>query len=147
MKALTRPLFGIAIFQFLSTMVGFVQLLVVPPWYKEALDPTPFAGMYVLAAFLLGFVGLWQLAAIIVHRKAPQWIPLAQAAAGTVMVGWIAGECLAMNSFVWPHALWGGVGVIQLLLVLELLGVRKPFRIEPAATDATKPNGVVGKAA
>ena len=46
--------------------------------------------------------------------------------AGTVMTGWIAGECLVLDSFMWPHALWGGMGVVQLLLVLVLLGVLRP---------------------
>ena len=42
------------------------------------------------------------------------------------MTGWIAGECLVLDSFMWPHALWGGMGVVQLLLVLVLLGVLRP---------------------
>ena len=42
------------------------------------------------------------------------------------MTGWIAGECLVLDSFMWPHALWGGMWVVQLLLVLVLLGVLRP---------------------
>ena len=47
----------------------------------------------------------------------------AYALAGTVMLGWIASECLVLDSFMWPHALWGGMGLVQLLLVLVLLDV------------------------
>ena len=43
------------------------------------------------------------------------------------MIGWIAGECLVLGIFMWPHALWGGLGVVQLLLVLVLLGVLRPL--------------------
>ena len=39
------------------------------------------------------------------------------------MLGWIASECLVLDSFMWPHALWGGMGLVQLLLVLVLLDV------------------------
>ena len=43
------------------------------------------------------------------------------------MIGWIAGECLVLDRFMWPHALWGGMSVAQLLLVLVLLGVLRPL--------------------
>ena len=50
----------------------------------------------------------------------------AHALAGLVMLGWIAGECLVLGVFMWPHALWGGVGAIQLLLVTVLMGAFRP---------------------
>ena len=62
----------------------------------------------------------------VVHLRMRRWLPLGHALAGTVMIGWIAGECLVLDSFMWPHALWGGMGVVQLLLVLVLLGVLRP---------------------
>ena len=37
-----------------------------------------------------------------------------------------------LDSFLWPHALWGGMGLVQLLLVLVLLGVLRPL---PSSTD------------
>jgi len=120
----------VAIFQALSTLIGFVQLLIVPQWFAAALEGTPFAGQFVVAALLLGVVvGGVQWAAIGVHRRAPQWQPLAHSVAGVVMIGWIFGECLVMDSFVWAHALWGGMGVVQLVLVLLLLGVARPHPI------------------
>ena len=127
MKLLRRTSLGLAIFQGLSTLVGFIQLLVVPEWYEPILDGTPFAGQYVLAAILLGIVvGGVQWLAVYVHLRHPRWLALGYTIAGTVMLGWIAGECLVLDSFIWPHALWGGLGAVQLLLVLVLLGVLRP---------------------
>ena len=32
-----------------------------------------------------------------------------------------------LNAFAWAHALWGGAGVLQMVLVLVLLGVLRPL--------------------
>ncbi|MDO4887859.1 MAG: hypothetical protein Q3979_04020 [Actinomycetaceae bacterium] len=123
-----RSLLGLAIFQAASTLIGFIQLLFAPQWYEQMLDGTIFAGQFVLAAVLLGVVvGGFQWAAIVVHLRAARWLALAHTLAGLVMVGWIAGECLVMDSFQWMHALWGGAGVAQLVLVLALLGAFRPL--------------------
>ena len=127
MKAARGCLLGIAVFQILSTLLGTVELLVAPQWFAPLLDSTVFAGRYALAALLLGaVVGGFQWAAAVVHLRRRRWLPLGHALAGTVMIGWIAGECLVLDSFMWPHVLWGGMGVVQLLLVLVLLGVLRP---------------------
>lgn len=127
MRVVQGCLLGIAVFQILSTLLGAVELLVAPQWFAPLLDDTVFAGRYVLAAMLLGVVvGGFQWAAVVVHLRMRRWLPLGHALAGTVMTGWIAGECLVLDSFMWPHALWGGMGVVQLLLVLALLGVLRP---------------------
>lgn len=128
MKAVRGALLGVAIFQILSTLIGFVTLLLTPEVYAFMLDGTVFEGQYVMAAVLLGVVvGGWQWAAVWVHLRRPRWLALGYALAGLVMIGWIAGECLVMDAFVWPHALWGGAGVLQLVLVLVLLGVLQPW--------------------
>ena len=133
MKAVRGCLLGVAVFQILSTLLGAVELLVVPQWFAPLLDSTAFAGRYVLAALLLGVVvGGFQWAAALVHLRMKRWLPLGHALAGTVMLGWIAGQCLVLDSFMWPHALWGGMGLVQLLLVLVLLGVLRPL---PSSTD------------
>lgn len=127
MRTVRGALLGIAIVQILSTVLGFVTLLTIPESYAFMLDGTLFEGRYVLAALLLGVVvGGFQWAAAAVHIRAPRWLPLGHTTAGLVMIGWIAGECLVMDSFIWPHALWGGLGVAQLTLVLVLLGVLTP---------------------
>ena len=127
MRVVQGCLLGIAVFQILSTLLGAVELLVAPQWFAPLLDDTVFAGRYVLAALLLGVVvGGFQWVAVVVHLRMRRWLPLRHALAGTVMTGWIAGECLVLDSFLWPHALWGGMGVVQLLLVLVLLGVLRP---------------------
>lgn len=128
MKPVRIALLTIAILQIISTLIGAVQLLFVPKLYQEALAGTVFAGQYVVAGLLLGVVvGGPQWAAVFAQLRRPRWLALAHAIAGTVMVGWIAGECLVMNSFIWAHALWGGLGIIQLLLVLVLLNVLQPL--------------------
>ena len=127
MRGVRRLLLGLAVFQGLSTLVGFVELLLAPHYVAFLLDGTAFAGRYALAAVLLGVVvGGFQWAAVVVHLRAPRWLPAAHALAGLVMLGWIAGECLVLGVFMWPHALWGGVGAIQLLLVTVLMGAFRP---------------------
>ena len=143
MRGVRRLLLGLAVFQGLSTLVGFVELLLAPHYFAFLLDGTAFAGRYALAAVLLGVVvGGFQWAAVVVHLRAPRWLPLgcplyteevraparaaAHALAGLVMLGWIAGECLVLGMFMWPHALWGGVGAVQLLLVTVLMGAFRP---------------------
>lgn len=127
MKGVRAALLGVAIFQVVSTLIGFVTLLLVPDMYAPALAGTIFEGQFVAAAVLLGVVvGGWQWAAVWVHLRRPRWLALGHALAGLVMIGWIAGECLVMDSFTWAHALWGGAGVAQLVLVLVLLGVLRP---------------------
>lgn len=127
MKSIRGSLLGVAAFQALSTLWGFILLLVKPQWFAPMLTDSVFEGKFVAAALLLGIVvGGFQWAAILVHLRAPQWLTLGHSVAGLVMIGWIAGECLVLNMFAWPHALWGGVGVVQLLLVLVLLGVMHP---------------------
>ena len=127
MRRVRRLLLGLAVFQGLSTLVGFVELLLAPHYFAFLLDGTAFAGRYVLAAVLLGaVVGGFQWAAVVVHLRAPRWLPAAHPLAGLVMLGWIAGECLVLGVFMWPHALWGGVGAVQLLLVTVLMGAFRP---------------------
>ncbi|WP_394274716.1 hypothetical protein [Luteococcus sp.] len=122
---------GLAVFQALSTVLGVVTLLFTPQAYEFMLRDTIFAGQYVLAALLLGgIVGGAQWAAVALHVRRSDWWLLGHCAAGVVMVGWIVGECLVLDSFIWPHAVWGGLGLTQILavtLALDVLG-RHPRR-------------------
>lgn len=137
MKPVRGLLLGVAIFQILSTLVGFFELLTVPEWFEPMLRGSPFAGQYVVAALLLGVVvGGFQWAAVFIHLRRPRWLPLGHALAGIVMIGWIAGECLVLDSFMWAHALWGGMGLVQVVLVLVLLGVLRPVREQAVAAEA-----------
>ncbi|WP_216593665.1 hypothetical protein [Arsenicicoccus sp. oral taxon 190] len=100
-----------------------MELLAVPRWFAPMLDGTGFAGRQVLAAILLGLVvGGPQWVGVALHLRRSRWWVTAHTLAGTVMLGWIAGECLVLGAFSWPHALWGGVGALQLLLVCAFLG-------------------------
>ncbi|MHA2788808.1 hypothetical protein ACXZ66_06630 [Corynebacterium sp. S7] len=124
----------IAWFQAISTLIGWATLVFIPHIYAPALDPTLFAGQYLLASFLLGVVvGGWQWAAIIVGWKWPQRFALAHLAAGFVMVCWIFGECWVLNGFGWAHALWGGVGLLQVTFVAAYLGVLNPEKVPATA--------------
>lgn len=133
MRVAREWLLRVAIFQIVSTLIGFVTLLLMPDAYAFMLDGTLFEGQYVLAAVLLGIVGGgWQWAAVWLHLRRPRWLALGYALAGLVMIGWIAGECLVKDAFMWPHALWGGAGAVQLVLVLVLLGVLRPAELRQA---------------
>ncbi|WIM68697.1 hypothetical protein QP027_04735 [Corynebacterium breve] len=124
----------LAWFQAISTVIGWVTLWFVPHIYDSTLDPTPFAGQQILAGFLLGvIVGGPQWAAIIIERVKPQWRALAHLVAGFVMMCWVFGECLVLNSFNWAHALWGGIGLLQLVFVAIFLGALEPTYSRPAA--------------
>ncbi len=100
MKSVTRALLTVAIIQIVSTVVGFVTLLFTPESYAPMLDGTAFEGRNVLAAILLGIV-----------VGGFQWIAAAS--------HWFYRR--------WPHAVWGGLGIVQLLLVLTLLGALQPY--------------------
>lgn len=127
MKAVRGTMVGLAIFQILSTLLGFFTLLLQPGWYEPMLAGTVFAGQFVLAAVLLGvIVGGFQWAAAILHLRRSRWWVLGHGLAGMVMLGWIAGECLVLDSFFWPHALWGGIGAVQLALAAVALGILRP---------------------
>ncbi|RLP06245.1 hypothetical protein [Propionibacterium australiense] len=43
------------------------------------------------------------------YSRGSRWFVFAHALSGLVMTGWIAGECLIIDAFGWPHALWGGL--------------------------------------
>lgn len=95
---------GIAVFQILSTLLGAVELLVAPQWFAPLLEDTVFAGRYALAALLLGVVvGGFQWVAVVVHLRMRRWLPLGHALDGTVMTGWIAGECLVLLGVLRPE--------------------------------------------
>lgn len=126
-RALCGCLLGFAIFQGLSAWVGMIELLLAPQWFAPMLQGTPFVEQTGLAALLLGAVGAVQWAAVVVHLRQRAWLPAAHTIAGAVMLGWIAGECLVLDSFQWMHALWGGIGAIQVLLVAALLGAFRPW--------------------
>lgn len=127
MVGVHRAMAVVAAFQGLSTLIGLVELLLVPQWFAPLLEGTFVAGREELAAVLLGVVvGGFQWAALWLQLRGSRWFVLAHALSGLVMTGWIAGECLVIGVFGWPHALWGGLGVVQLLLVCVLLGVLRP---------------------
>jgi len=78
MKPLKHVLLIIAIFQAVSTLVGFIELLIKPEWFAPMLSGTFFADHTAIAAFLLGVcVGSFQWSAVMCHIKYPQWLPLA----------------------------------------------------------------------
>lgn len=127
LRALRRVVFGLALFQALSTVLGTATLVLRPQWYERALEGTLFEGLQLVAAVVLAVVvGGSQWVALGVHLRRPQWLHLGHLVAAVVMIGWIAVECLILDSFIWPHALWGGLAVAQVLVVTLLLGALRP---------------------
>lgn len=138
MRGIRRWLLGLALFQIASTAGGAIELVVMPQWFAPMLDGTLFAGQFALAAVLLGVVvGGFQWAAVGVALRVPRWLPLGHTLAGLVMIGWIAGECLVLDAFQWPHALWGGLGVAQVVLVGVLLGALRPLPVADVSNRRT----------
>lgn len=122
----------LASFQAVSTVIGWVILWFLPGMLEPVLAGTPFADGTFLAGVLLGVVtGGFQWAALYVTWRHPRWFALAHLAAGVSMVCWIFGECLVLDSFIWMHALWGGVGVLQMALVAVHLGALRPAAPQP----------------
>ena len=149
MRVVQGCLLGIAVFQILSTLLGAVELLVAPQWFAPLLDDTVFAGRYVLAALLLGVVvGGFQWAAVVVHLRMRRWLPLGHALAGTVMTGWIAGECLVLDSFMWPTrcgAAWGSCSCCWSWCSSVSCGLRVRKLVEPTRDEgAGRVETVVG---
>lgn len=74
MTTIRRTLAATALFEALSTVLGFFLLLFRPEWFAFMLEGTSFENLESLAAVILGFVvGGAQWAALWLHCRARQW--------------------------------------------------------------------------
>lgn len=133
----------LAWFNALSTLIGLAMLWFRPSLVSPALDGTAFEGQTVLGGALLGIVvGGFQWVAIGVDKRAPHWRWAAHLLAGAVMIGWIFGEALVLDSFVLLHLLYGVTGATQIVATAVALGALKAQRPAdrhgPPAVSATE---------
>ncbi|MDR7328890.1 hypothetical protein [Corynebacterium guangdongense] len=133
----------LAWFNAVSTLIGLAMLWFRPSLVSPALEGTSFEGQTLLGGALLGIVvGGFQWAAIGVDKRAPHWRWAAHLLAGAVMLGWIFGEALVLDSFVLLHLLYGVTGAAQIIAPAVALGALKaqaPADPEgPPAASATE---------
>jgi len=107
MPAMRRTAVGVHLFNAVSAVGGGIGLVVgglgVP---TTLLRRTPFESFVIPGLFLavvIGGTALLGAAALLTHRRRA---PATSAAAGVVMIGWIAGETLVVGGFSWLQGLY-----------------------------------------
>lgn len=98
----------------------------------EHLAGTPFSSFVVPGLILGVVVGGTQLAAGVALLARNPWAPLMAAVAGFAMMIWIYTE-LAILGYSWLQSVYFGLGIVELILVLALLG------ITPEESPRTRP--------
>jgi len=101
----------------LSGVVGAVPLLIHPadePWAmpQSLLRHSPFHSYLIPGLILLlanGLLSLWVLWLTLRRRPGYGWWVAAQ---GCVLLGWLVVEVLMLRLVVWPHYLYGAVGLV-----------------------------------
>jgi hypothetical protein len=99
----------------------------------DQLAGTWFSSVLVLGLILGIVLGGTQLAAAIAWLKRRRWGLLASAVAGFAMLIWIFTE-LAVLGYSWLQGIYFGLGILELILVLALLGIA-PEIVAPAHTN------------
>jgi len=121
MPATRRTVVGLHLFNAVSAVGGGIALIVgglgVP---VGLLRHTPFVSFVVPGIFLAVIIGgsatIGATALLARWRRAP----VISAAAGAVMVGWIAGETLLVEGFSWLQGLYLLTGAIALVASIRL---------------------------
>ena len=121
MPAMRRTVVGLHLFNAVSAVGGGIALIAgglgVP---TDLLRHTPFESFVVPGIFLavvIGGTALLGAIAVLAHwRRAPA----TSAAAGAVMVGWIAGETVLVEGFSWLQGLYLLTGAIALAASIRL---------------------------
>lgn len=98
----------------------------------DALAGTWFSSLLLLGLILGVILGGSHLVAAIALLKRRRWALLASAVAGFAMLIWIFTE-LAVLGYSWLQAVYFGLGMVELILVLALLGVA-PGIVPPEPT-------------
>ncbi|MDR7346617.1 hypothetical protein [Enteractinococcus fodinae] len=108
----------LAILNVLSCVAGVVGLVAAGPdlFGEDILAGTTFEDNYGLAALALGFVGLVQLTALIVHLRRSPWLGVAHAFAGMTMMVFIFVEVLIIDTYFFLQPLYFALGALQLSL-------------------------------
>jgi hypothetical protein len=121
MPAMRRTVVGLHLFNAVSAVGGGIALVVgglgVP---TTLLRHTPFESFVVPGIFLAAIIGgsaTVGATALLTHRR---WAPITSAAAGAVMVGWIAGETVLVEGFSWLQGLYLLTGAITVVASIRL---------------------------
>lgn len=115
-----------------TAFVGAVPMLAHPqgqPWQmpQSTLQHSPFHSFLIPGLILLvmnGFLCLFVLF-LAIRRKAGYglWV----AAQGCILLGWLTVECIILRMVIWPHYLYGAVGLILVVTGILLRSDAKPL--------------------
>jgi len=79
------------------------------------LEHSPFHSWLIPGIVLLtanGLLGLWVLWLVLAHwRHDGLWAILQ----GCVLLGWLTVECIVLRTVIWPHYMYGAVGLVLIL--------------------------------
>jgi hypothetical protein len=109
--------FGGAVLAILFNGAGFPLEHLAGTWFSSFLVPGLILGI---------IVGGTQLAAAFALLTRRRWALLAAAVAGFAMLIWIFTE-LAIIGYSWLQSVYFGLGTLELILVLALLGIAPAF--------------------
>ncbi|MET0928638.1 MAG: hypothetical protein ABWX74_03925 [Aeromicrobium sp.] len=102
----------------------------------ELLEGTPFKSPTAPGLLLGVGIGGTQLgAAVALMRRAPSSL-LLSGVAGTAMLIWIFTEVAMLDGFQWLQAFYFAVGIVEIVLVLALLGIRPEVAASGTSGDA-----------
>ncbi len=108
----------------------------------EHLAGTPFSTFFIPGLILGGILGGTQLVAALALLRRRHWAPLMAAIAGFGMLIWIFIE-LAIVGYSWLQSVYFGLGALELILVLALLGIA-PGLVSPGHTNLPAIAGPIG---
>jgi uncharacterized membrane protein len=116
-----------------SAVLGAMPLVVYPyqqPWQmsQNLLEHSPFHSFLIPGIILLlanGLLCLYVLMVVLRRRRDYGWWVAAQ---GCVLLGWLVVECIMIRFVVWPHYLYGAIGVILVAVGFVLRRDMRPLR-------------------
>lgn len=130
MKPYRKLAIVLLIFNGLSALGGGAALMLDPTGSTlkmplRLLAHSPFEDFLVPGILLLVFNGLSSLliALIAIWKRPP--VPLLLILQGLASIAWIMVQCLMIRGFDWLHGLYGGIGVILLVIGISMIGHRK----------------------
>jgi hypothetical protein len=123
---------GLLFFLGVSGIIGAYPMIVDPlgtPWRmpQSLLIHSPFHSYLVPGIVLFCANGILPLVICALALGGMRKYPALTAIQGVVLIGWIVIECLMIRMVIWPHYLYGGVG-LAMILCGALLGCLAPRR-------------------
>ena len=134
-----KTLKGVLLFNAISAIGGGIGLITgTLPVPTMLLRHTSFDSFVIPGLFLGIIIGGSALAGAIALRAQARRSRLISAAAGVIMVGWIAGETILVGGFSWLQGLYLLTGLLVLVLSWYLPGHADAAEVEPHTDVATK---------